>query len=60
MERYIWEGSVSQKTVDQILGMAQGEGDPVPLTPVVEKYRDAVIALHNEGTCFFFIENVLL
>jgi len=49
MEKYIWEGSPSQKSVDLILGLSQGEGDPVPLSPEVEKYREVVVSLLNEG-----------
>jgi len=46
MEKYVWEGSISQKKMDQILGPSQVQG---ALMPSVVKYKDAVVSLHNEG-----------
>ncbi len=49
MEKYIWDGSVSQKTVDKILGQSHKAEESAALAPTIEQYRNAVTTLHNEG-----------
>lgn len=44
-ERYVWQGSPSEAAL-KVISAAKGE--PVPEADV-EKYRDAVAELHNEG-----------
>lgn len=45
-ERYVWQGSPSEAALKVI---AAAKGEPVPEADV-EKYRDAVAELHNEGS----------
>ncbi|XP_027215790.2 small ribosomal subunit protein mS35 [Penaeus vannamei] len=44
-ERYVWQGSPSEAALKVI---AAAKGEPVPEADV-DKYRDAVAELHNEG-----------
>jgi len=49
MEKYVWDGSISQKKVAQILSLDYKDGQPFPTTPTIDKYVDATTMLHNDG-----------
>ena len=60
MEKYVWEGSVSQKNLQAIAERSPG----MKLDPeAVRQYAQAIERFHNEGTkdkIYFFIFKCLL
>lgn len=48
MEKYVWEGSQSQRTLKQLLERMP-ESDKTPKPEVIEQYAQAVTRFHNEG-----------
>jgi hypothetical protein len=54
MEKYVWEGSQSQRTVEQLLQRMPDREKAQTKQEVIEQYARNVTRFHNEGCCFFY------
>jgi hypothetical protein len=54
MEKYVWEGSQSQRTVEQLLQRMPDREKAQTKPEVIEQYARNVTRFHNEGCCFFY------
>lgn len=53
MEKYVWEGSQSQRTLEQLLKRMPDREKAQDLPEVIEQYSRNVTHFHNEGSCLF-------
>jgi hypothetical protein len=54
MEKYVWEGSQSQRTLEQLLKRMPDREKAQDLPEVIEQYSKSVTHFHNEGSYLFF------
>jgi hypothetical protein len=54
MEKYVWEGSQSQRTLEQLLKRMPEREKAQDLPVVIEQYSRNVTHFHNEGSSCLF------
>ena len=60
MEKYVWEGSQSQRTLEQLLKRMPEREKAQDLPVVIEQYSRNVTNFHNEGLFVFFFNSLVL
>lgn len=51
MEKYVWEGSKSHEIIQKLLG----EEELKTKVEIVDKYKNTVCTIQNQGRPFFYI-----